>query len=1127
MSSIERQIADSSCPPANVWEGVAASTISEEAAMAYLRHAAGCQPCSDLLAHVLPPDLTAATPEEEAFLRQLTTSTPAFQQRLAARMFDAARASAPASVKVGSSNKRFFWPALAAAAGIAIAAVLIVPRLLPPSDATLIAQAYDHNRLSELRIPGGSAVALASPTRGASSETVTSTELLQVKLRVQQQFEKAPNDPAIRQKRGEIALVEHNGEDARREFEMAQALNPTLPRLKFDLASAYFELAETNQRPLDYARAIDFYGQYLQDVHQQDAVALFNRALCWEHEAVNAEAIKDFEAALALEKDAGWRKEIQRHLDKLKALSALDTAAPTPLTPASFLALQPESPGDYENYLDTAGREWLTHRNDPQTQQALQQLAMMGAKHGDLWLHDFLSSPTVPAADTALSQALQASYKGDSDTAALSAMQLYKQAHNQPGALRARADHVYSLQRTGHGKDCLSDAQSMVADPQVGKYAWMHAHLQLEVSSCTAVLGDIDEATRVAQVEVIESAKAKLPIVNLRGVGFVADDKMRQKDLTAAWASCASGLRIAYGVRNTYVRQYNLLDGMHRVADNLDLPWTRVGISDAEAFAAKRASNLQVALYAYEGLATAQTNVGQLTEANQSFAAADQTLARMAAGQSVEQFRADIKIDRFSLSAKQSRNLNPVLLSIAQSEPTYKTFDAFYPRLRYYTEYADVLRLLHRTPESIQSIWTAIESSERQLARIHSDSARQAWENQVARTYEILILDLAASGQPKDALKAWEWFKGSGKRSSLPPSISSADAALAALPEIPSQLPGSVTLVYARLADQYFAWSIAANPAEPVRLRVLSASAQSIDDKGLAFRRLCANPKSSMQDIQTLGSSLYADLVSPFSDQIDQAESVELDLDSSLANIPFSALSHHSQPFAMQHTLTYLPDGWNMNHVIADQDTLSANSNTLVLREVALANAAHIPGEYDESKEIATGIPGARLQSATLWRSGQNLNIAGSPALQADVAAAELLHYTGHGIEENKTAAPLGLSTFVVGDGSMLRCRLAVLAACRTLDQRENFAEDVPSFARILLQAGAKNVLATQWDVDSRMTQKLMVRFYAELANHQTFAEALRRAQSSIQSDPAAAHPYFWSAFQLVGRPPTSVRGKS
>jgi CHAT domain-containing protein len=50
------------------------------------------------------------------------------------------------------------------------------------------------------------------------------------------------------------------------------------------------------------------------------------------------------------------------------------------------------------------------------------------------------------------------------------------------------------------------------------------------------------------------------------------------------------------------------------------------------------------------------------------------------------------------------------------------------------------------------------------------------------------------------------------------------------------------------------------------------------------------------------------------------------------------------------------------------------------------------------------------------------------------------------------------------------------------------------------------------------MTRKLMVRFYAELAGHQTFPEALRRAQQALQAEPASSHPYFWSAFQLVGQ---------
>jgi CHAT domain-containing protein len=287
-----------------------------------------------------------------------------------------------------------------------------------------------------------------------------------------------------------------------------------------------------------------------------------------------------------------------------------------------------------------------------------------------------------------------------------------------------------------------------------------------------------------------------------------------------------------------------------------------------------------------------------------------------------------------------------------------------------------------------------------------------------------------------------------------------------------------------------------------------------------------------MQDIHILGAALYGDLTTPFADQVNHADSVELDLDDSLAPIPFAALSAGSTPFGVQHPLIFLPDGWSLdadarNSLLADQDTLSDKFRMLVLRQVSAPGAAHIPGEYDESKAIARQFPGAKLETAVLWRSGPNLNIAGAPVLQSDVATADVLHYTGHGLEETKATPPLGLSSFVVADGSTLRCRLAVLAACRTLDQRENLAEDVPSFARILLQAGAKNVLATQWDVDSRMTQKLMLRFYTELTNHQTFAEALRRAQLSIQSDPSASHPYFWSAFQLVGRPTTSVRGKS
>jgi hypothetical protein len=418
-------------------------------------------------------------------------------------------------------------------------------------------------------------------------------------------------------------------------------------------------------------------------------------------------------------------------------------------------------------------------------------------------------------------------------------------------------------------------------------------------------------------------------------------------------------------------------------------------------------------------------------------------------------------------------------------------------------------------------------------------------EDQTARAYRVLVVDLAASGKPRDALRAWEWFKSATHRDVAVTRVSdSLDAAISSLPPVPSPASGALTLVYARLDDRYFAWSISsgqidasqigAGHSDPIRMQVLPHTAKSIENKGIALRRLCSDPKSSMQDIKTLSASLYGDLVAPFADQVDRAGTLQLELDPSLAPVPFAAISAGNAPLGVQHPLVFLREGWTLDRsgpeagfIEADQDRLTDQTRMLVLREASHPGAAIIPGEYDESKEITRLFAHAQLENATLWRSGASLDIAGPPTLSSDLGRADVIHYTGHGLDELTTEHDPEPHPFTVGERSLLRCHLAVLAACRTFDQRENLLEDVPSFARILLEAGARNVLATQWDVDSRVTQKLMVRFYTELSNHQTFAEALRRAQMSIQSDPDVAHPYYWSAFQLVGTPTVTARGKS
>ena len=120
---------------------------------------------------------------------------------------------------------------------------------------------------------------------------------------------------------------------------------------------------------------------------------------------------------------------------------------------------------------------------------------------------------------------------------------------------------------------------------------------------------------------------------------------------------------------------------------------------------------------------------------------------------------------------------------------------------------------------------------------------------------------------------------------------------------------------------------------------------------------------------------------------------------------------------------------------------------------------------------------------------------------------------------------------------------LMVLSACRTaLGSRE--AE--LGFAGMAAQAGVKSVMASLWYVSDEGTLGLMTNFYEQLKNSPIKAEALRQAQLAMirgevrqeddqllsdgnnfalpppfaqQGDKDFSHPYYWSAFTIVGNP--------
>ncbi|MEM9771657.1 MAG: CHAT domain-containing protein, partial [Cyanobacteria bacterium P01_D01_bin.73] len=100
---------------------------------------------------------------------------------------------------------------------------------------------------------------------------------------------------------------------------------------------------------------------------------------------------------------------------------------------------------------------------------------------------------------------------------------------------------------------------------------------------------------------------------------------------------------------------------------------------------------------------------------------------------------------------------------------------------------------------------------------------------------------------------------------------------------------------------------------------------------------------------------------------------------------------------------------------------------------------------------------------------------------------------------------------------------LLVMSACQTARGDERATLGLAGFA---LRSGARSTVASLWSVNDESTAALMTEFYNELAGTGKTegdrtgigkAEALRQAQIKLLHSEQYSHPYYWSAFVLIG----------
>ncbi len=277
--------------------------------------------------------------------------------------------------------------------------------------------------------------------------------------------------------------------------------------------------------------------------------------------------------------------------------------------------------------------------------------------------------------------------------------------------------------------------------------------------------------------------------------------------------------------------------------------------------------------------------------------------------------------------------------------------------------------------------------------------------------------------------------------------------------------------------------------------------------------------------------ALYDLLIAPSAQPLKDKTKLVIVPDDGLWELPFQAVQSTENRYLLDdYAISYAPSLTILRELRANISAANQTNNILALgnpldgRAGVKVNFAALP-EAERQTAWLKNLYGAR-RSRVFTRGA-----ATEAVFKREAANFSILHLATHGVLDNQSP----LNSYVLltpgasgDDGRLeawellemnLRAELVVLSACETARGQTRSGEGIVGLAWSLMVAGARNVVVSQWKVESASTTDLTVEFYKSLREPEMpdKAEALRRAALKLRRNPNYSHPFYWAGFVLVG----------
>jgi CHAT domain-containing protein/Tfp pilus assembly protein PilF len=286
---------------------------------------------------------------------------------------------------------------------------------------------------------------------------------------------------------------------------------------------------------------------------------------------------------------------------------------------------------------------------------------------------------------------------------------------------------------------------------------------------------------------------------------------------------------------------------------------------------------------------------------------------------------------------------------------------------------------------------------------------------------------------------------------------------------------------------------------------------------------------------------LYVKLMKPAESDFQSKTRIVIAADGVLNYLPFeslltknvgtSAIDFSKLPYlATKFEIEYVPSASVLSALHKNAQNISSEQKALLAIAVPTADAAADPPLPFAKSEVES--------IAHFYPSNDVTLLIGNQATEENMKKLDLnqyknLHFASHGLinETRPQLSALVLSGSAKGkeDGYLtmrevfdlnLHADLVVLSACKTGLGSQVRGEGVTGLYRAFLCAGTSSVLVSLWNVSDKSAADLMTSFYRNMEKDgMSKGEALKKARLEMISRKVYSHPYYWSAFILIGNP--------